>query len=78
MTSYNDVMIVCSDVSVGNHCTCAEELPLFVCLPASVHTEDTEYYGESKPHPLFSKPFSVPVTLSPRYFSAPSYCRLIY
>ena len=37
-----------------------------------------KYYESSKPLCLFPNPFSMPVTLSLRYFGAPSYQSLIY
>ena len=56
-----------------NHCACALVLPWFVCKCARVHVGIPYYYKSSEPRHLFSNPLSMPVTLSPRYFSAPSF-----
>ena len=77
MTSHSDVMIVCSIFPAGKPlhmhvqtaivylhiCQCPHQNPL---LLQKLQTSST----------LFN-PFSVPVTLSPRYFSVPSYQSLV-
>ena len=37
MTSFNDVMIVCSIILQESHCTCADILPMAICVLASIH-----------------------------------------
>ena len=50
-----------------------------VCLHICWHPcWNPTYYKSSKPLCLFPNPFSMSVTLSPRYFSAPLYQILIY
>ena len=78
MMSHSDIMIVCSIFPVGK--------PLCMCIQTTiVHLQICQC-----PHwnPLlleklqtsssFFKPISVPVTLSPRYFSVPLYQSLVY
>ena len=78
MRDSHDIMIICSDLPVGK--------PLHVCIrTAMVHLHihqhpcwDPKYYESSKPLCLFPNPIFMPVTLSSRYFGAPSYWGLIY
>ena len=67
-----DVMIICSSLLVGKPCTCTREPhPLAhaptsippICLSTAMH----------RPSHQFHIPNFEPVTLSPRYFGAPSY-----
>ena len=80
MMSYNDVTIVCSHLYGGKTTVHAQQNHhSFICTSASIHAKNPKYYGESKPHVVsFPYPFSMPVTLSPRYFSVPLYHSLIY
>ena len=77
VTSLNDVMIVCSVILAGKPlCMCRRSANgrLHTCrhpCQLTVLTESTEC------HHFISKPIFMPVTLSPRYFGAPSYCRTI-
>ena len=76
VTSLNDITIVCSVILVGK--------PLHMhrrsangCLHTCQHPRQLTILTESTEcHHFVSKPF-VPVTLSPRYFGVPSYCRTI-
>ena len=76
--SFNDVMIVCSPNKAGK--------PLHMCRrTAKVHLHTHQHphqitvdHEGLESHRLFSKPVFVPVTLSPRYFSVPLYCGLLY
>ena len=61
-----------------NHCTCALVLPWFVCKCAGIHVGIPYYYESFESHHLFFSPLSMPVTLSPRYFSVPLYWSLMY
>ena len=56
-----------------NHCTCTSEMSLFICTSAGIHARTLNTINAFKPLCLFLNPISMPVTLSPRYFSAPLY-----
>ena len=45
----------------------------FICAFASITAETYNYYHYTRTHRLFLIPNSMPVTLSLRYFGAPSY-----
>ena len=78
MTSHNDVMFIWSIFQWENHHTCALKPSLFICKYTSIHIGIPCYYKCSEPHRLLSNFISVPVTLFPRYFSAPSYQSIVY
>ena len=78
VTSHYDVMIVCSNLPVGK--------PLHMHIgTAMVHLQICQCPHQNplllqrlQTSPSLFNPFSMPVTLSPRYFSVPSYWSLIY
>ena len=78
VTSFYDVTIVCSIILVGK--------PLHMhrqttdsCLHICQHPcQLTVYTKSTKCHPFVSESVFVPVILSPRYFSVPSYHRSLY
>ena len=72
VTSLNDITIICFPLPVGKPCTCAGEPCWLTCTPASIlpGCSSTAMYGPSH---QFCIPNFEPVTLSPRYFDAPSY-----
>ena len=76
MTSFNDVMNVCSTILAGKPLHIHRRTAR-VCLHTRWHPcQITVYYKSLESHHLFSEPIFVPVTLSPRYFGVPSYCGL--
>ena len=63
MTSYQDIMIICSDFPVGKP-LCMHIGTVMVCLHIHQHPhQNPKYYESSKPLSLFPYPFSMPVTL---------------
>ena len=71
-------MIICSDLPAGKALhmhTITTNGHLHICWHPC---QNPKYYESSKPLHLFPNPIFVPVTLSPRYFSVPSYQSLIY
>ena len=74
---FNDITIVCSIILAGK--------PLHMCrqsadgrLHTCRHPHQLTILTESmKCHHFISEPIFMPVTLSPRYFSVPSYRRTI-
>ena len=62
MMSYQDVMIICSDLPVGKP-LCMHIGTAMVHLHIFQHPcQNPKYYQSSKPFHLFPNPFSVPVT----------------
>ena len=77
MTSYHDIMIVCSDLPVGKTlCMCIGTTMAHLHICQCPH-QNPKYYESSEPLCLFPNLIFMPVTLSPRYFGAPSYQSLI-
>ena len=75
MTSLNDIRIVCSPVSVGKAlCMCRRAM--LICLHTSQHPHQLFSTATHEPCCHFHILNSKPVTLSPRYFSVPSYWSL--
>ena len=56
-----------------NHYACTLELLPFVSASAGIHAGTPNTTNPSKPLHLFLNLIFMPVTLSPRYFSVPSY-----
>ena len=72
LMSLNDVTIVCFLLLVGKPCTCTGEPCQLTCAPTGIPPScfSTATHG---PSDQFRIPNFKPVTLSPRYFGAPSY-----
>ena len=78
MMSHSDIMIICSIFLAGKP-LCMHISTVMVHLQMHQHPHwNPLFYESSKPRCLFFNPLSMPVTLSPRYFGAPSYQSLIY
>ena len=78
MRDPHDIMIICSDLPMGKP-LCTHIGTAMVCLHICWHPcWNPKYYESSEPLRLFPNLIFMPVTLSPRYFSAPSYQSLIY
>ena len=76
--SYQDVMIICSDLPAGKllHMYIGTTMfHLHICWHPH---QNPKYYKSPEPLHLFSNPFSMPVTLSPRYFGVSLCQSLIY
>ena len=80
--SYYDVTIVCSPILAGKplHMHRRTATVRLHTLPASTPNNrlQQKFQFGLVFRCLVSEPISVPVTLSPRYFSVPSYHRLVY
>ena len=78
MASPHDVMIICSDLPAGKPlCMHAQTANVCLCI-CQCPPQNPKYYKSSEPLCLFPNLNSLPVTLSPRYFSVPSYWSIIY
>ena len=72
VTSLNDIRIICFPFSAGIAlCMCRR--PILICLYTCQHPHWLFSTATHKPCHQFCIPNSKPVTLSPRYFGAPSY-----
>ena len=78
MTSPHDVMIVCSIILAGKPLHMHRQSAM-VHLHFCQHPCQLTVLTESlECHRFVSKPIFMPMTLSPRYFGAPSYHRSFY
>ena len=70
VTSCNDIMIICFPLRVGKALHMSSRV-MMTCLWIHQHPQPIlpKSYAQTK----FHNPISAPVTLSPRYFSVPSY-----
>ena len=59
--------------TLATYCTCALEVPPFICASASIHARTLININASKPLHLFLNPVFMLVTLSPQVFQ----CALI-
>ena len=78
MTSHSDVMIICSIFPVGKPlCMHFGNAMVCLCICWHPHWNPLLLQKLQTSSSLFN-PFSMPVTLSPRYFGAPLYWSLVY